>query len=310
MRTNVPLRPSPFGLRISRLPYCAARIAHRFLMASVLAISAFATAQDTVKTPFDDKIGITQKLGSSLPLGLKFKDETGATVRLGDYFKDRPVVIVPVFYECKSACLMTRDGVVQVLGQQKKERIGRDFDVLVFSFKSDETTKMAADAKKYWMEHTRYGENAEGWHFLTGDEASIQSLTSAIGFRFHKVPEMDTIVHPTCIVFATPDGRVSYYQEGANYAALEFQTAVEEAKRNQVGTKSPTIRFPACYAYDPTTGKYRVAVENILLWSGLATVAIVAGSIIHMSLKYRRTPLKPGDAPDQGGTDANPSEGH
>lgn len=285
------------------------RSLHRLSIGFALLGAAFPVlAQDQVVTPLDDKIDITQKLGSKLPLDLKFKDETGSEIRLGDYFGKRPVVLVPVFYECNSACLLTRDGVIKVLSQQKREKLGKDFDVVVFSIKPGETAKMASDAKQYWMSNTRYGDVPEGWHFLNGDEAAIQSLTSAIGFRFYHDKENDLVVHPTCIVVTTEDGTISYYQEGAQYVALEFQSAIEKAKENAVGPKSPTITFPACYAYDPATGKYRVAVESILIWTGLATVVAIAGSIVHMSFKYRRTPLTIESNESKGGADAKPSD--
>lgn len=285
------------ALRLVRVP--SALLAGLLIAFAVPA----AHAQDEVKTPWDDKMGITQKLGGDLPLGLEFTDETGAKVKLGDFYKDRPVLLVPVFYTCKSACLLTRDGVLQVLNRQKKLKVGQDFDVVVFSIKPDETTKMAADAKKAWTDQYRYGGAEASWHFLTGDEVAIQSLTTSIGFKFTYDKAKDLVVHPTCIVFTSSSGTVSYYQEGVNYAAKEFMTAMGEAKQNVVGEKSEAIRFPACYAYDPKTGKVRVAVENVLFWLGLVTVAVLGGSIVHMSMKYRQSPASGGSGEAKGGSD-------
>ena len=50
------------------------------------------------------QVGIEQKLGTRLPLELTFKDETGKTVRLGDYFGKRPVILVLAYYECPMLC--------------------------------------------------------------------------------------------------------------------------------------------------------------------------------------------------------------
>src|ERR1041384_6290939 len=52
-----------------------------------------------------NKVGIEQKLGEQLPLDTELKDESGRTVKLGDYFnKGRPVIIAFVYYECPMLC--------------------------------------------------------------------------------------------------------------------------------------------------------------------------------------------------------------
>src|SRR5690349_104476 len=45
-------------------------------------------------------VSIEQRLGAQLPLDATFRDETGRTVKLGDYFGKRPVVLTLVYYDC------------------------------------------------------------------------------------------------------------------------------------------------------------------------------------------------------------------
>ena len=46
-------------------------------------------------------VGIDQRLNQRIPLDLEFKDETGKTVRLGEYFSSgRPVILNLVYYTC------------------------------------------------------------------------------------------------------------------------------------------------------------------------------------------------------------------
>jgi protein SCO1/2 len=47
------------------------------------------------------RIGIDQRLNSQVPLDLPFVDESGQTVRLGDFFGKRPVILALVYYECR-----------------------------------------------------------------------------------------------------------------------------------------------------------------------------------------------------------------
>ena len=76
------------------------------VLASVIALgqppSSFlrdASQPSSQVSPGDLKnVGIDQRLDQQLPLDLQFKDESGVTVRLGDYFKaGRPVVLNLVY---------------------------------------------------------------------------------------------------------------------------------------------------------------------------------------------------------------------
>ena len=62
-----------------------------------------------------DKVTITQKLNTRIPLDGEFRDETGKTVRLGDYFGKRPVIMSLVYYQCKILCPEEIDGLVSAL---------------------------------------------------------------------------------------------------------------------------------------------------------------------------------------------------
>src|ERR1044071_5938289 len=50
------------------------------------------------------KVGIDQKLNEQVPLDAAFKDEQGREVRLGQFFKGKPVVIALVYYTCPMLC--------------------------------------------------------------------------------------------------------------------------------------------------------------------------------------------------------------
>ena len=64
---------------------------------------------------------------------------------------------------------------------------GKEFDVVAISFDVRENEKpgLAGNKKASYME--RYGRpgTEKGWHFLTGDKASVEAVTKAAGFGFH-----------------------------------------------------------------------------------------------------------------------------
>jgi len=248
-----------------------------------------------------------QKLGVEVPLDVPFKDENGKDVKLGDYFGKRPVILVLVFFECKSSCLLIREGLIKTLNAQKHLKVGKDFDVLIVSINPKELPETAAGMKAIYTSNYRDPDSEDGWHLLTGKMENILALTSAVGFGFTiqevqdpKTGEKsDRISHPSGIIVLTPHGTTSLYLLGATYPQELLRRGIEDAKVEKVGPKTETILL-GCFMYDAKTGKYRPMVERMLIVSGIATALILFTSIAVMSFKHRRTPLYPGQLP-QGG---------
>src|SRR5438270_752132 len=120
-------------------------------------------------------VGFDQRLNEQVPLDLRFVDETGRTVRLGDYFGERPVILVLAYYQCPRLCTLVLNGLVQGM-LEMPFTAGKDFEVITVSFDPRETPDLAASKKESYL--TRYGRTgaAEGWHFLTGEETQIREL--------------------------------------------------------------------------------------------------------------------------------------
>src|SRR5690348_14267219 len=65
--------------------------------------------------PPSQGVSFEQKLNTQVPLDLTFKDETGQTVKLGDYFTDKPVILVLAYYRCPQLCTQVLNGLVQAM---------------------------------------------------------------------------------------------------------------------------------------------------------------------------------------------------
>src|SRR5437868_8193281 len=74
-------------------------------------------------------VGVEQKLDQPLPLDLAFRDETGKTVRLGDFFGERPVLLTLAYYHCPMLCPMVLDGLVRSLRPLSWD-LGKQFDAV------------------------------------------------------------------------------------------------------------------------------------------------------------------------------------
>src|SRR5438309_5053191 len=129
-------------------------------------------------------VGFEPPLNGPMPLDLPFRDETGRSVQLRDYFgQQKPVVLAFVYYGCPMLCDQVEQGVVGAL-RMLSFNPGRDYEVVFVSFDARETPEMAAAKKKTALNHFRRPETVSGWHFLTGSKESIDAVTRAANFRF------------------------------------------------------------------------------------------------------------------------------
>jgi hypothetical protein len=83
-----------------------------FMFISLLLIALAAAAQDPPAGILNE-IGVDQKLDATVPLNLRFRDESGAEVELGSLFRGKPVILSLVYYECPMLCSMTLNGLVK-----------------------------------------------------------------------------------------------------------------------------------------------------------------------------------------------------
>ena len=209
-----------------------------------------------------EEIGIDQKLHDQIPLDLKFFDENGEERRLGDFFGSKPVVLLPVYYDCPQLCNQVLSGFVMTLRAMSLE-VGRDFTAVAFSFDSREKPELAAKKKESYIKSYGKPAAAAGWHFLTGSEESIQALTKAIGFRYAWDPPTNQYAHASGIIIATPDGKLSRYMYGVEFAPRFLRLALVEASEGKIGSVVDQVLL-LCYHYDPTTGQYGLVIMNII----------------------------------------------
>src|SRR5580698_2088745 len=188
------------------------------LGAALLAASAFGQGMtrgimsppSNMRPPGLKNVGIEQNLNEQIPPGLTFRDETGKTVTLGDYFGKKPMILNLVYYQCPMLCGEVLSGLESALRVLKFD-VGKEIDVLTVSFDTKETPQMATAKKAEFLK--RYGRPgaAEGWHFLTGPESSITSLTKAAGFDYEYDPRTGQFAHATAIMVLTPEGKIAQY---------------------------------------------------------------------------------------------------
>lgn len=220
-------------------------------------------------------VGIDQRLNQQVPLNLTFRDEAGRAVPLSSFFHGKPVLLALVYYRCPMLCTQILNGVVGSLKAVSFDP-GQDFEVLSVSFDPKDTPELAASKKQTYLR--RYGREgtANGWHFLTGDEASIKALTDAVGFHYTYDAATDQFAHASGIMLLTPEGHLSRYFYGVEYAPRDVRLGLVEASQNKIGNVADEVLL-FCYHYDAATGKYGAVAMNMVRVGGALFFLLGAG---------------------------------
>lgn len=216
------------------------------------------------------EVAIDQKLNNQIPLDLKFTDENGEEVTLGKYFKDKPVIITPVYYECPMLCNQTLNGLLKAMRVLRFE-VGEKFEVVTVSFDPTESSPLAAAKKANYVEQLGKEGARTGWHFLTGTEENIKPLMDALGFIYTYDEKRGEYAHAAGIMVLTPQGRVSRYFYGVEFSPKDLRLGLVEASEGKIGSPVDQLLL-FCYMYDPLTGKYGAVVMRMVQVGGLVTV--------------------------------------
>jgi len=232
-------------------------------------------------------VGIEQRVGEQLPLDVVLRDETGKDVKLGDYFGKRPVILTLVYYKCPTLCTLVLNDLARTMNVLS-ESAGKDFDVVTVSFSPAETAELANAKKRGYLRAYRRPTAEAGWHFLTGDEASIKKLTEAAGFKYVWDPKQQQFIHASGLMVATPGGKLARYFFGVEYSARDLKLALNEASEGK--TRSVASKALAyCFIYDESAGRYSLAIMRLLrVAAGMMVVGLGVFGVV-MVRRERRT---------------------
>ncbi|MGE4130937.1 MAG: SCO family protein [Bdellovibrionales bacterium] len=223
-------------------------------------------------------VGVDEHLGASLDRTLKFKDENGKSVTLGEYFhKGRPVLMAMVYYQCPSLCNYHLNGLTDTM-KGLKWTPGQDFEVVAVSMNHRETPDLAKAKKHNYLK--LYGRpNSElGWHFLTGDEANVKALASQLGFRFHWMEDKQQYAHAAVSYVITPDAKISRYLHGIQPELKTLKLSLLEASNGKIGNLVEQVLM-FCFQFNPQKNKYTLYAWNIMR-IGAGVMAVLLALIL------------------------------
>ena len=264
------------------------------LLSGLLATGAFAQRSEAAPEELEG-VEITEKLGTTIPLDLTFKNERGETVRLRDYFESgRPVAFTFNYARCPMLCKLQLEGLVDSL-KQFEWKLGQEFDLITVSIDPEETSERARLSKRRYLELLGDETAAVGWHFVTDVDGSVKQLAEALGFGYRYVPETNEYAHTAVLMLTSPTGVVSRYLYGVRFAPSTMRLGLVEAGEGKVGnTLDRFLLF--CFQYDSKAGQYTPAIYTLMRAGGLLTVIALAIVIFGVRRSRRRVEVPLGGA--------------
>ena len=271
-----------------KLNAAAALLACGLLFSAVLVYPPACAAQLTgpvqnigVRPDLLKNVGIDQKLNDSIPLSLAFRDENGGSVRLSEFFGQKPVVLALVYYNCPMLCTQVLNGLDRSLRDVPMD-IGRDFSVVTVSIDPSETAKLASAKRDLYTGIYGRPGAAQGWHFLTGEEPQIHQLADAVGFRYAYDADSKQFAHASMVMVLTREGKISRYFYGIAYPARDMRLGLVEASQGKIGSAVDQVLL-FCYHYDPVTGKYGLLISRVIQAGGVLTVLAIGILVLVLS---------------------------
>ena len=259
---------------------------------AIEAQSEYPTQNIDVRPELLKNVGIDQNLNKSIPLDLTFRDETGQTVKLAQFFGKGPVILSLVYYNCPMLCTQVLNGMERSLKAVPMD-IGKQFSVVTVSIDPTERPTLASAKRALYTGLYGRPGATQGWHFLTGDEPQIKQLANAVGFRYAYDPISKQFPHASAIMILTPEGKISRYLYGIQYATRDLRLGLVEASEGKIGTPVDQILL-FCYHYDAATGKYSLLISRVLKAAGVFTILVIGLGIFllarseHYALPERR----------------------
>ncbi|MCL4850844.1 MAG: SCO family protein [Bryobacteraceae bacterium] len=236
-------------------------------------------------------VGVVERIGDSIDLGLAFTDETDRSVALREYFSsDRPVVLNLVYYNCPMLCNLVLNGQTSTL-RQIPWTPGNEFEIVTISIDPSETHELARSKKQAYLD--LYKRPAPGWHFLADRDGNVKKLAEQVGFRYRYDDTQKQYAHAAALMVLTPEGKISRYLYGIQYKARDLRLALTEAAESKFGFSIDRILL-YCFHYDPNLRSYVLFATNIMRAGGVLVMLVLGFFLwrLFRAERYRAAPTE------------------
>ncbi len=237
-------------------------------------------------------VRVDEHLGAQVPLGLRFRDQDGKSITLGDLVRgDLPVILTFNYSSCPMLCALQLNALVGALPDAKLAA-GRQFRIVTIILEPTEELARAAETRTSYLDKLgasdtklRAAAANGGWTFAIaetpGDDRAIRALASTVGVAYQYLPDKAEWAHPAVLTFLSPSGIITRYMHGITYSADELRLSVMRAG---IAEPSASVGFlQRCYHWDPTANsKAKFGRQLMMVFAGVfAAVVFIALGLAH-----------------------------
>ncbi len=232
----------------------------------------------------EEAVEYQEHLGAIVPGDIVLKDEQGQPVTTGDLF-DKPTILMMVYYECPGICTPLLNEVADILGKSQLDPAKQPFQLVAVSFNPDDSFETARIKRANYLKLVGRPLPESAWRFMTADQASIDRIAGAVGFRYKKAGADFT--HPGGLVILSPDRKITRYLLGTEFLPFDFQMGVYEASK---GTVMPTTArlMKMCFSYDPEGRTYVFNIMRVTAFVMLTTLVFFGAFLYYTTRRKRR----------------------
>ena len=230
-----------------------------------------------------DGIDVVERLGEQAAIDVPLVNQDGKTVRMRDYLGKRPVIVTLVYYRCPVLCSVLLSGLTKAL-RGIDWKVGRDYDVLTVSIDPNETSALAKEKRRGYMQSLGVSDSEDAWPFFTGSVEAVDALSASLGFKFKYIERERQFGHVAALFFLAPDGKITRYLYDVQYDPKDVKLALFESAHGKVGTALDRVLL-RCYKFDASSRKYHLWVKNYYrVWG----VLIMLSLGIFLGIMWRR----------------------
>jgi protein SCO1 len=250
-------------------------------------------------------IKVDEKLGKDIPANLVFMNDRGESIQLGKFFDGkRPVILTLNYSDCPGLCIAQLNGLTEGVSEMFGLSLGPDFQMVSISIDPRETVEKVAKTKARYATLLPREHHASGWHFLTGDGKSIQTIAEAVGFKYSYDPKSNRYNHGSVAVLISPKGMITRYLYSVKFEPETLRLSLVEASDGKLGSTSDQFLL-WCFHYNPEENRYSADAKRILSFAAGAFVLIGMG--ISIPFWFSRPPAKAGSSDELSESDSTSS---
>lgn len=223
--------------------------AHAVFALLALLLAAPAMADDRAQQALETSEAV---IGSTLP-DLAFTRIDGKTVRLSE-FRGKPLLVTLIYTGCADVCPAIIENLAPAVAVGEEALGDNSFNVAVIGFdtRNDTPARMQSFARDHGVKDAR-------WQFLSGDQATLDKLVTALGFSYFS--SAGGYDHTAQVTVADSRGRIYRQVYGSTFEPPQI---VDPLKDLVFGREKPFFSMAGladrvklfCTVYNPRTGRY------------------------------------------------------